>query len=49
MDVNVDVDVDATLRKLGHWGRWQVTFYVLVSAAANFAGGFQMFAIVFLG
>jgi len=43
------MDVDEALGKLGQWGKWQVSFYLMLCVANTFPASWHMLAIVFLG
>lgn len=43
------MDVDQALQKLGRWGRWQTSFYVLLCVTGTFPAVWHMLAIVFIG
>lgn len=40
---------DEALQRLGKWGRWQISYYVILSTAVMYPAAWQMLAIVFIG
>lgn len=43
------MDVDEALSRLGTVGRWQITYYTLLSVAVMFPACWHMLAFTFIG